>query len=149
MGQLDGSRSTQSRPRLPQRIVVNSLCATVQEFIEAYRGYFTADAWFVTSPEICAIGALATFSFELSDGTVVLRGVGRIAEVWSDGYNPFRCPGAWLEDLEAAPGCESVLERLMRCSDTRAQLAEGTNQVKLERSTLSYGMKPFRRPSNW
>jgi hypothetical protein len=160
MGHLDTSDSSSLRPVLPQRIVVYTLCATVQEFIECYRGYFTADAWFVTNSALRCVGALATFSFELRDGGVVLRGVGRIAEVWCTAVNPFRCPGAWLEDLEAAPGCEAVLEQLM-CASSRAQLADGTDRLQLQASateqefaeeqtrprTLSYGMAPLKRPS--
>ncbi len=147
-------------PLLPQRIVIDSECATVEELIARYRRFFTLDAWFVPSADLTTVGALATFSFLLASGAPVLRGVGRIVEVWDDPHNSFRSPGAWLGDLQTSPGCEWVLDGIIAGIARYVPFAEGTTQVRIDGSTtssakdrrgsptLGYGLAPLRPPGS-
>jgi len=88
-------------------------CATVDELVTRLSKFCTPTTCFIPTRDRRRVGIETLFSLRLADGTVVVRGLCVVREVWSTGDNPFGRPGIDVTVLKISDDTRPVYDRML------------------------------------
>jgi hypothetical protein len=108
-------------------------CVAVDELVAAFAKFCTPTTCFIPTKDRRRIGIETLFSLRLADGTVVVRGLCVVREVWATGENPFGRTGIQVSVIRISDDTKDVYARIL---ELRAAKTAGVADVAAPAETM-------------
>ncbi len=128
-----------------------SKCATVDEFLEAFRGYGTEAVLFIPTRSPRPAGTSMKFRLELATGDAVIAGTGTVLDAFTDKSNDFGREGMRIQLGTLDKRSQRTIERLIQTAGGETQESQRSECVVVEdgSSTLAMpALSPAPAPRN-
>jgi Tfp pilus assembly protein PilZ len=98
-------------------------CVTVDELVAAFWKFCTPTTCFIPTKDSRRIGIETLFSLRLADGTVVVRGLCVVRDVWTTDENPFGRAGIQVSVIRISDDTKDVYTRILALRAAKTETA--------------------------
>jgi len=98
---------------LAKGLKIVTRCLTVDELVAAFWKFCTPATCFIPTKDSRRVGIETLFSLRLADGTVAVRGLCVVREVWSTGENPYGRTGIEVSVIRISDDTKDVYARIL------------------------------------
>jgi hypothetical protein len=117
-------------------------CVAVDELVAAFAKFCTPTTCFIPTKDRRRVGIETLFSLRLADGTVAVRGLCVVRDVWATGENPFGRTGIQVQVIRISDDTKDVYDRMVARRTVKAIDAVETQRIESRAEMATVEMPP-------
>jgi hypothetical protein len=117
-------------------------CVTVDELVAAFWKFCTPTTCFIPTQDRRRVGIETLFSLRLADGTVVVRGLCVVRDVWNTGDNPFGRAGIQVSVIRISDDTKDVYAQILALRAAKAETARIESRAEIATVEMPPALPP-------